>query len=411
VRSLVPVILALLLVPRAGRAGQVPDPVFWESETGFVSEVTAGQFVDRIELHLLQYATDSAWRSEWAARRYAGAGILGAWGSTTGTELYSDYQIALNLFPAGRFQVRYDRREYREGRFDVQDQRFEALWYAGARWALVLAGWPAFEKERSSAGFGLRIGAPRGATGLDVRVMDERFAWNPKTDDAVRFTERPLRIVADGFWEGGRWRVRGSIDAGLAWAAEDRGPNGPTAGATARGFQRSGDVETEVALGTWTAAARLTGAALLREQTGAAGAVSRLERTWARGTLSARWDPGRWTASALAGWASQRDEFSSPGAPDGVYSAATALVGAEAGVRPVPELTVRLGYIAAPQRATRTVGAQDLLADAEEDAFLDKAHLRVSYAFGPRMAFDALLSQALHGGAFGGGSVKAVVVY
>lgn len=410
-RAAAPILLACLAAPGVAGAGQVPDPVLWSSEAEFAADAGAGQFVDRIELHLVQYATDPGWRSEWAARRYVGGGLLGAWGSTTGTELATDSQIALNVFPAERFQIRYDRREWADGRFEISDQRLDALWYPGRRWAVALCGWPAFEKEYSSIGLGLRVGAPRDPRSLEVRVLDERFVWNAKSEGGIQFTARPWRIVADGFWEGGPWRVRGSVDAGLEWAVEDRSAGGPTSGASARGWQRSADLEAELLLGPWSASARLTGAAFRRAQADASGAEWRLDRAWGRALLSLRRDLGRWSGSALAGWASQRDDFSSPGAPNGAYEGDAALLGLEAGFRPVPELTLRLGYLGSAQRDRRTAGAQDLLPDREDDAYLDKAHVRASWAFGPRMAFEALLSQALRGGEFGGGSVKAIVTY
>ena len=398
-------LLFLVLSPQVCRAGEVRDPLFWASEQDFLKQVDGGQFIDRLELHLLQYAADPRWRSEWAARRTTGSGLFVEYGSTTTDELYVNGHIALNLFPLERFQIRYDRRDYQDGRFDVPEQRFDALWYPGSGWALVLSGWPVFDKEDASLGLGLRIGGPRSRNALELRVMNERFIWNWKTDGDVRFTRRPLRLLADGYYETGPWRVRGSIDWGLEYAAGETGPGGRST----RGFQRFGDVEVEYAPGGWAAAARLTGAALARAQAEPAGAACRLDRTWGRTVLTLRRDLGRWTASALAGWASQRDELASPSVPAGDYVQDSLLWGVEGGFQATRGLQLRLGYLGSLQHAERTLQLPGPLVAGEAEVYLDKAHVRAVYAFQPGMAIELLLSQALRGGRFGGGSVNALL--
>ena len=380
--------------------------MFWGSEADFLTEIQDAQFVNRLELHLLQYAADARWRSEWSARRYAGNGLFVEYGSTTTDDLYVDGRIALNLFPAARFQLRYDRRDHQDGRFDVSDQRFDALWYAGSGFALVLSGWPAFEKEDASMGGGIRIGAPRSRNALDLRVMSEHAVWNWKTEGDVRITRRPVRLLADGFFEAGPWRVHGSIDLGLEYAARETGPGGRST----RGYQRYGDVELEYARGEWSAGARLTGGALARAQAEPAGAGYHLDRTWGRGVLALRRELGRWSASALAGWASQRDDLSSPGVPSADYVLDSFLWGAEGSLQATRGLQVRLGYLASSQRGRRTVEVPGPLPAGDANLYFDKAHVRAVYAFQPGMSIEALLSQALRAGRFGGGSVKAVFV-
>jgi len=357
----------------------------------------------------VQYAADPTWRSEWAARRHTGVGLQGVWGSTTSTELHTDWQVALNLFPIERLQIRYDRREYRDGRFDVADQRLEALWYAGAGWAVALCGWPAADKERSSLGLGLRLGAPRSATALELRAIQDRFVWNDKADGFFRFTRLPLRLVADGYWEDGGARLRGSVDAMRGWAGEERG--GPRAGASARGHRSFADLEAEWRGGAWSSAVRLSGAAQLRAQEEGAGAAARLDRRWARGLFSLRRELGRWSASAMAGWAWQRDRFASPGGAGGTYSSGAALFGLEAGLGLGAGFSAKLGYLGSAQRARRAVAEGELLAARVEDGFRDKAHLVAQWTVGPGMALELLLSQALRGGAFGGGAGKAILVH
>lgn len=120
-------------------------------------------------------------------------------------------------------------------------------------------------------------------------------------------------------------------------------------------------------------------------------------------------DHGRWTASAQVGWVSQRDELSSPGVPDASYAFDALLGGLEGGVRVARGLELHLGYLASSERAERIVSGPSALPGVEADAYHDKAHVRAVYTFGPAMAIELLLSQALRGGRFGGGSVKAVL--
>ncbi len=403
--------LLLLLAGSPSRAGEAPDPLFWASEADFRKQVEEGQFVDRLELHLLQYAADPRWRSEWAAERYAGNGLFGEWGSTTGTELYVNSQIALNLFPSPRFQVRYDRRDYQDGRFDVSDERLDVLWYAGSAWAVALTGWPAFDKEYSSLGAGLRFGAPRSRNFLELRVVNERFVWNEKTDGPVRFERSPVRLLADVHHEAGPWRVRGTVDYGLGYEASEVDAGGSPSGRSTRGSQRFADVESEYSGPGWSAAARLTAATLERTQTEESGETWSLDRSWGRAVGSFRKELGRWAVSALAGYASQRDDFSSPPQPGGAYALESFLFGVEAGLQATRGLQLRLGYLGSSQEAGRTVPGTGPLHPLEEDGFFDKAHVRVLYVFKPRMSIELLLSQALRGGSFGGGSMKALFVF
>jgi hypothetical protein len=405
------VFLLLLLAAASCHGGEVPDPLFWGSDAEFLEQVESGQFIDRLELHLLQYASDPSWRFDWAAARYAGNGLFGEWGSTTGTELYVNSQIALNLFPLDRLQVRYDRREYQDGRFDVSDQRFDVLWYAGSGWAVALSGWPAFDKEEASLGLGIRVGAPKARNSLELRVVNDLFVWNEKSGGEVRFTRRPIRILVDGSLGAGPWRVRGSADLGLEYEAADGGENGIAPVRSTRGFQRSADLEGEYAGTGWAAGARLTAIVFERSQSGPGADARFLDRSWGRAVGSIRKDLGKWTISALAGWASQRDDFASPDEPAGAYSADALLVGVEGSLQASRALQLRLGYLGSSQQAERDVSGGGPLPQREEDGYIDKAHVRAVWVFRPRMSIELLLSQALRGGSFGGGSIKALFVF
>lgn len=395
----------LLLAPLAGRASEVPDPLFWPDEAAFSEQVRSGEFDDLLELHLLQYAADPAWRAEWRALRYSANGLFGQWGSITSSDLYADDAIALNLLPHERFQFRFDRREYRDRRLDALDQRFDALWHTGKGFALALAGWPSSQKERASIGGGLRLGAPRARSGLELRLVADAFTWNDRTRTDVRFDRPPLRLLADGHVEAGPWRVHGSADLGREYEATDR-----ATGRTARGLRRLADLEAAWSSGPWSVGARATASRLERHQGEAAGPL-RLERDTWRGVLSLRRALGRWSAAALAGFAWQRDDFESPGTGAGRYDASALLLGVEGGVEAARGLSLRLGYLAARQRMDRTVALAGPLPEREEAGYRDKAHARAAYTFAPGMSVEALLSHSIQGGAFGGGAVKALFAF
>ncbi len=372
--------------------------------------VGAGQFNDRLELHLLQYAADAPWRAEWAARKYSESGLFGEYGSTRASELYVNGSIALNLFPHERLQVRYDRREYRDGRFDVADERFDALWHTGAGWAVVLTGWPSFEKEEASFGLGIRLGAAKARDALELRVVNDRFLWNEKSGSDVTITKRPVRVVLDGSVERGPYRVHGTADWGLGHAAEEGEGDGAPA-RSARGFQRFVDIAAERAFGSGAIGLRVTGAALERRQEEGSGEALRLERRWGRALLTGRRSVGRVTLHGLVGVAAQRDDFASPSIPSGSYRMDALLVGLEGGLPVSRGLEVRLGYLGSSQRSERTTETAGPLPALEESPFLDKAHVKALYAFRPGMSVELLLSQALRGGSFGGGSLKALLSF
>ncbi len=404
-------LVLLVLFATPVRAGELPDPLFWTSEAEFLEQVESGQFIRRIELHLLQYSADPRWRAEWAASRYRGNGLFGEFGSTTGTELYVNSGIALNIFASERVQMRYDRRDYEDGRFELYDQRLDVVWHAGRKWGVVLTGWPTFDKEGSSLGLGLRIGAARSRNALELRVVNDNVVWNEKTDLDVELTRRPIRILADGSLESGPWRIHGSVDFGLEYAAGEGASSAHPAGRETRGLMRIANVEAEYFGTGWAAGLRLTGAAFERSQSEGAGTAMALERSWGRAIASCRRDLGRWSVSALAGFSSQRDDYSSPSEPAGSYSSDVFLLGAEGGFQATRNLRLRLGYLGSSEETARTASEGAPLPWREEEAYLDKAHLRAIYDIRPRMSIELLLSQALRGGSFGGGSIKALLVF
>lgn len=395
-----------LVVASSACFGELPNPLFWASEAEFRKVVDDGQFDPHLELHLLQYASDPRWAADWAANRYSGNGLFGEYGSTTARALFVNSQIALNLFPLERLQIRYERRDYQDGRFDLTDQRLDVLWYPGPGWAVLISGWPTHLKDQASAGLGLRIGAPKSRHGLVLRVVNDRFIWNEKTEESVRFASAPVRLQADGFLESGRWRVHGSVDYGLRYEAVDG------AGLSTEGSQRFADVGAAYRSGDWEAGARVTAASRRRRQADEAGSVHELDRSWGRVALFLRKRLGAWTAHGLVGGAWQRDDFSSPANPDGSYAMDSVLFGVEGGRRVWKGLELRLGYLGSTRKASRSAAGPILDPDRNESDYVDKAHLRALYEFEPdRVSIELLLSQTVGGSRFGGGSVKARLIF
>jgi hypothetical protein len=400
----------LFAAAQTSLAGELPDPLFWETEDDFLVQVDEGQMDDHLELHLLGYSADSRWAADWAAQRYSGSGLFGEYGSTTSRRLFVNSQIALNLFPAPRVQLRYERRDYQDDRFDLSDQRLDLLWYPGSGWAVMVSGWPTHLKDEASVGLGLRVGAPRSQNSLVVRVVNDRLLWNKKTESAVRFSTSPVRVMADGHFERGRFRVHGTVDYGLGYEASEAGTGAAASARSVRGHQRFADVAASYDFGGWTAGARVTVASLQRTQGGVDGSTYALDRTHDRIVLTGRRDLGKWTAHALAGYAAQRDDFSSPTTPASSYRMDAWLFGLEAGRRFGKGLELRVGYLGNASRTARDVPVNPSLLAVDRTSYVDNAHLRALYAFQPRMSVELLLSQTLSGARFGGGSVKVRLV-
>ncbi len=383
------------LVPFTNQAGEVPSPLFWETEQDFLEQLNEGQFDAHLELHLLEYAADPRWAAGWSGERYRGNGIWGEYGSTTARLLYVNSQIAVNLFPLERLQIRYERQDYQDGRFDVSDQHLDVIYYPGSRWGLLISGWPTHFKEEASAGLGIKLGGPRSRDSLVLRVVDDRFVWNEKSETGVTFTSQPVRLVASGRAERDKWQVFGSLDFGLEYRAE-------TAQGSTSGSQRFLDLTVAYNSEDWAMGGRITTATLERNQDGDGGSYS-LKRSYGRGSLSFRRDFGVWAAYAIAAYSAQNDEFTSPSISEGAYQMRTPILGVEGGRRLGKGLEIRAGYLGSLFSANG--------AGREEDGYSDKAHIRALYTFRPLLSLELLLSQTVSGSRFGGGAVKARLVW
>ncbi len=410
-RRTLTVLLSVATGLSTGFAGEVPSPLFWESESEFLQEVNDGQFDQLLEIHLLDYSVDPRWAADWVARRYSGSGLLGAYGSISSRQLFVDSDVALNFFPHERFQLRYEWNAYQDKRFDVSEQRLDALWYPAPRWAIVFSVWPTFQKEEAEGGLGFRIGTPKGTRYLVVRAVNERLFWNGKTASDVRFTRAPLRIVADGSFDRGRYRLGGSVDYGLHYEAVEETPGAAVPSRAVRGHQRFANAAAERSSNAWTIGLRLTLGSLARRQEQSAGIVYDLDRRYGRLVVNGRREMKKWTVLGKAGFAYQRDRFSSPSDPSGTYMMRALVLGAEGSWRLGQRLDLRGGYTGNFWRGERTASGGATLSPRDDDTYADKIHGRALYTFRPQMSFELLLSQTLGGSRFGGGSLKALIAF
>ncbi len=410
-RSILRVIIAAAPGVSADLAGEVPSPLFHDSETEFLRGLADEQFDRLLELHLLEYSVDSTWAADWVAGKYASSGLLGAYGSISSRLLFVDSQVALNVFPHEKLQLRYEWKAYQEKRFDVTDQHLDALWYPSSGWALVFTGWPTHLKEESAGGLGFKIGKAKSARYIAVRVVDDRLVYGQKTESALRFTRTPVRVVADGSFDGRRCRITGFVDFGLAYEAVERFTGSDVTSRGARGYQRFADMALEGRSASWTVGGRVTLGSMARRQDDASGTVLDLDRFYARLMVSGRRELGSWTVRALAGFSRQVDDFSSPRYPSGSYGMSAFILGAEGSRRVGRGLDLRAGYLGNFWRGTRTGSPTGILAAEEEHTYTDKVHARAMYSFRPRMAVEFLLSHTLGGAQFGGASLKALLAY
>lgn len=408
-RRLCTAVLAAALLATQAPASSVPEPLFAADPSAFTDRVDGGQFSELLEVHLTQYAVDPAWAAAWAADRYRRSGMLAEYGSIGARGLLSRLDLALNLPATERLELRYDQRRRADTRFDLREERFDALWWATQGFALLASGWPTPHKQYAAFGLGGAFCQATGDHQLVILVRDDRYVFNQKTDSDVRFTRQPLRLLVDGSTGGEAWQAYGSFNLGTAYAAEDR-PEGGVARAT------SGRLQYGDAGALWRRGpvrAKLTGRFVTQDRAEDHGGVRALslERDWWRVDGALEFAPGAWAGALLGGYAWQRDRFFAAADVDGEYRAHNTLFGAECIYRGWQTSELRLGYVGnvfGMDRDSRPLGPEPpTLGSDSERGYVDKAHLKGRYWFHPSLALEVLLSKEISRGTFGGFSVRA----
>ncbi len=409
---------AVVAGPAAPSAAEILMPPFFSGERDLLERVDDGQFGTLLEVHLLQYAADPRWRADWARDRYTDSGFLMQYGSTSGTRLYVDGEIALNLPLTDRLGVGYERREWEDGRFELFDERLHAHWFVTERWALVAAGWPAHRKSEASFGLGAQLGSGPGGW-LRVVVLDEAFVHKRKGSGETSFSKSPIRYLADGYLERGRVAFYGSANLGEPYRSERRpGAEGESA-FRGEGFSAYGTLGAELRGREWGAGllGRIVVDRLKQNEIPPEGESEVLETESAWSLLQAhvwqRW--GLWTGSMLLAYGRQRDAYEAPG-EEGTYRMEQGLYGLELGYAGWDPLEVRAGYLGSYSRMVRRADPADeaappVLGDRRREGYVDKVHLKALYRFRPRVALEALISKEVTRGAFGGFAVKALAVF
>ncbi len=408
-RRLCTALLTTALLAAQTPASSVPEPLFAADLGAFTDRVDGGQFSELLEVHLAQYAVDPVWAAEWADDRYRRSGMLAGYGSVSVRALHHHLDLVLNLAPTERLQLRYDQRRWADTRFDLREERFDALWWATPGFALLASGWPTPQKQYSAFGLGCALGRADGDNRLVVLVRDDRYVFNQKTDSDVRFTDQPLRLLVDGTASGEAWQAYTSLNLGTGYSAEDR-PEGSVSRAT------SGRLQYGDAGALWRhgpVRATLTGRFVTQdraEDDGRARVLS-LQRDWWRVDGTLEFAPGDWAGALLGGYAWQHDRFFAAADVDGEYRARNALFGAEGIYRGWQTGELRLGYVGnvfGMERDSRALGTEPPTLEIEsEEGYVDKVHLIGRYRFHPSLALEALLSKEISRGSFGGFSVRA----
>lgn len=384
-------------------------PFAFATEAAFIAELEKGQFDPQMDLHLLEYASDSRWAAHWAASRGVRSGLFGEYGSTAAHLLYTHTNLALNASPHDRIQFRYERRIEDDERFAARDERLSVLWYPRASWALIASGWPTHRKESASVGLGLRIGGRSDPNALEVLLMDDRAFWNQKTDTDLRYIDKPIRLLVDGYGAWGPWTLFGTVSLESTYRAK-----GGTEGTrSCRGHLRQARMDLGYHQEGWSLGAEVRMAASLYDEHTPEGPGLHLARHYVRLKTHGRLRTGGWTTHGLLAFSRQRDTFASPSVADGDYRARSLLAGLEV-ARPLGlRHELRLGYLGGQVHLARETspGAPEILGARRSTSFEDKVHLRWLHAFRPGFSLEALLSHSVAGSRFGGGSVKALIVF
>ena len=408
----------------ADAAPDIPPAALEWGRQAIVSEMLDGQFNPLLDIHLVQYSLDREWTANWMASRYGRSGILGEYGSVTGEHLYTHTDILLNIPLNDRFRLRYDRRQWEEGRFEQRYERLEAQYFVLDRLALVLCGMPAFEKAEGALGGGLFAGTPGGTNYLSAVAVGDRFIHNDKTDSNLLFTREPVRFLVDGYYRAGDWRVYGSLNWVDPYEMTVSPGEGEPGVAQARSaWKHYGFLGVDRFLGTVVTGLRAEYSAegLERDEgrgLGTAAEPVRTTREWVRGEGFVRHEGAAWTTEGFLGYAVQEDECDAGMLQNGAYAMDAILVGLGLGRRVSASSSAWVGYIGSLADMDRTrdgVSSGMPVADGwsvqGRRDYTDKVHVRWLYTFHPDLKMEILLSHELSTGSFGGGSFKAVFLF
>ena len=403
-------------LPPSLHADEPPAGALFEPARDLRREFAAGQFTDLLDIHLLQYSADVSWHADWAQRRFQKNGLAFEAGSISARDLGGSLEIALNVPTGDSSMLRYDRRSFRDHRFEFTDERLEVHRYVLPWLAVVAAGMPASRKEHIRLGGGLHIGRPADSANLQLLVLNERPLYNLKHRASYVFSEPALRYFIDGHARRQHWRVFASASLGSRYEIENAGVLAPALVVSGQGRQHHGRGGAIWQKKGWQAGTELFAASNFAHRVSSQEAEGfTFDRRWMQAHVFGRRDWSRWSLKLLTGAAVQRDVFDFAQRRPGRYDMRIVLWGWESGWRPWRNHEFRLGYLAngyvmkrVSEKAPQTPIA---LLDRGARGYTDKVHLKWQHAFAPGAALELLVSHELMQGTFGGFSAKGIFFF
>lgn len=396
-----------------------------------------GHFLMLRELHLATYEPDARWRRTWARSKFAHSGIDFVHGSVSQTDLFTERRVVLNVpvwpqVPAGdaaeaapKVWLRYVRDEIKAVTDESDLSRIELQWNVWGPVSLTASGHPEFAKERSSGGAGVFVADAKRRNYLDLKVQADEPFFNQRTHYDARHVASPMRMLGEANLERGPWRLHAAADLGnrARTVFEDALGSGGVRERTVE--TRRLETTVEWANESWLLGVRQRSSSRLDRREHFAGYAHPerilddydFRRRQDALDAYADWEEGRFRMRGMVGVRRQRDLARMGIAPDYALARDEWLAGAVGYWRPVEGFHLGLGYWGNLFQARRDVDELAFArrdtprADHSVDGSLDKAMLVLGYAVSERIRAETVLTQQMRKGRFGGGSLKATVMF
>lgn len=390
---------------------RVPEEIYWQ-------DFARGQLRPRHDVQLVQYRLDGSVRAERELHRFRQPGLSTELGSLTGRNLYTRLDMSLaHRFDSG-FELRYGRRDWQDGRFDLRRQRFDGAWFPRQGAGLVLVAYPTIFKEDIPLGGGVHLASTTSTGHIRAVLIDDAATFRSKERRGHRLLRHPIHLVLDGAVRLGRTELWAHLDAGRP-AEFNLNPD-----ATALRLTRLVRSNARLDLGihrqldggslgarTWVRSSD----ELRAHEEGPATSTTRRQRHWQQLELYGTWTTGPWLAAGRIALSWQRDRFSGDAIHDGHYDARQWVGLVEGGYTGWPHLELRIGYLPSLYDMSRHLAAGDegtrVLRPESTAGYTDKLQIRLIFRWQETAHLEALVSQELVEGGFGGGSVKAVLSF
>lgn len=420
--------------------GRVLAPLLFAAALAFPFE--GPQFDRLVDLHIAVYDPDFAWQRRWEEARYARSGLEVTHGSISQHELYTGRALQLNVPllpqaagapdvapspPSSPLWLRYEHAETGSPDALPTSDRIELAVTIAGPLAITVSGWPEYVKSSSSAGAGLLLTGASRRDYLAARVQLEAPFFNQRTRLPARYEGEPLRVVAEGNLERGALRVWGAVD----WSNEARLVFDDPAGSEGVRDHASWMQRTEEKL-EWTP----SGSMLLGVRHGYLGrgdarryfpgyvdperALADFDFISRRHRVDAYLDTtrGAWRFRAQTGLLAQRDVAVMTFVPGYDFVKTEWISGARAYWNgAAPGLSLGFGYWGNVVHSDRRVddaptGRPAPWVDRRDRGYADKGDLSIGYVLpGERFRVEGILSHEITGGRFGGGCVRAQLLF